>query len=109
MLRSEQRRPSCAVPAQLLAITTTYSDLAQLRCSRAVGGYIRRGLQRHALKLVLIVKPREHNRGAARLSGSSGRKYEKPKAQCFCGAQSNLPRPAALNQDRDREILAVLP
>ena len=25
------------------------------------------------------------------------------------GAQSNLPRPAALNQDRNREILAVLP
>jgi len=52
MLRSEQRRPSCAMPAQLLAspqLTLIY----------------RRGLRRHALKLALTRKPREHNRGAA--------------------------------------------
>ncbi len=61
MLGSEQRHPSCAVPAQLAGITTTYSDLPQLTLLTGGGGYIRRGLRRHALKLALIRKPREHN------------------------------------------------
>ena len=62
MLRSEQTRPSCAVPAPVASVTTPYFDLPQLTLLTGGGRYIRRGLRRHALKLALIVKPREHNR-----------------------------------------------
>jgi len=56
MLRSEQRRPSCAVPASVASVTTPYFDLPQLTLLTGGGGYIRRGVRRHALKLALTGK-----------------------------------------------------
>ena len=109
MLRSEQRRPSCAVPA-VVGITTTYSDLPQLTLLTGRWRYIRRGLRRHPLKRALIVKPRGSTPVAqlTNLEAPEGNTKNRNRS-ASAGAQSNLPRPAALNQDLNRGILAVLP
>ena len=109
MLRSEQRRPSCGSRA-VAGITTTYSDLPQLTLLTRRGRlYSQRAsascFETGAYWETAGAQPVAQLTDLEALEGNTKNRNRSASA----GAQSNLPRPAALNQDPNREILAVLP